>query len=203
MKKIALLVIVLSIAACASSKPTTTQAPQPEVKPAATQPAEATPTTNAAPTATTSANNMASADAQATAKLADEIQKINPGENPAEAAKLAAELVQLHKESVYFDYDEYALKPEFKAAIEMQAEHLKNQNTASVVLEGNADERGSAAYNLALGEKRATAVKKALVTLGVPVSKIKVVSFGNTKPKLSCHEEKCWKENRRVDFVIK
>ena len=203
MKKLALLVIVLSIAACASTKPSpTTEAPQTDTKPVS-QAAAATPTTNAAAPSSTSANTMPSADAQETAKLTDEIEKINPGENAADAANLAAELVQLHKESVYFDYNEYALKPEFKAVIAMQAEHIKNQNAASVVLEGNADERGSAAYNLALGEKRATAVKKALVTLGVSVSKIKVVSYGNTKPKLSCHEEKCWKENRRVDFVIK
>ena len=87
--------------------------------------------------------------------------------------------------------------------MEQQAANFKKRENATLILEGNADERGSAAYNLALGEKRATAVKKIMVTLGVQLSKIKVVSYGNTKPILDCHEEKCWQENRRVDFVSK
>jgi peptidoglycan-associated lipoprotein len=70
-----------------------------------------------------------------------------------------------------------------------------------VVLEGNTDERGSAEYNMVLGLKRAEAVEKSLVTFGVSKSQIKVVSYGKSRPKMNCHEEKCWHENRRVDFV--
>jgi peptidoglycan-associated lipoprotein len=70
-------------------------------------------------------------------------------------------------------------------------------------LEGNADERGSREYNLALGQNRAEAVKHALQLLGVPDSQVEVVSFGEEKPRSTCHEEKCWAENRRVDVSNK
>ncbi len=106
-------------------------------------------------------------------------------------------------ESVYFDFDQSAIKPQFKAVLGQQAEWMKSHWHDSVTVEGNADERGSAEYNLALGNRRATAVRKALVTLGVPAQRIKDVSFGKEKPKATCHEERCWAENRRVDFVFK
>ncbi len=70
-------------------------------------------------------------------------------------------------------------------------------------MEGNADERGSAEYNLALGDRRANAVRKNLELLGIPTAQIKTLSFGEEKPRLLCHEEKCWQENRRDDFVHK
>jgi peptidoglycan-associated lipoprotein len=188
--------------ACSSTKPTPTPAPAPTNN-STSKPAATTTTASSAAAASTSANSMSSADAAATAKLADEIQKIQPGSDAASAANLAAEIMKLHKESVYFDYDKYDLKPEFRNIVDMQAASFKSRKNTALVLEGNADERGSAAYNMALGEKRANSVKKALVILGVPASKVKVVSFGNTRPKLACHEEKCWEENRRVDFVFK
>jgi peptidoglycan-associated lipoprotein len=70
-----------------------------------------------------------------------------------------------------------------------------------IILAGNADERGSTAYNLALGSRRANAVKNSLIIMGVLKTQIKVISYGNSKPRLTCHEEKCWQQNRRVDFV--
>ena len=121
----------------------------------------------------------------------------------AAAAQLAAQLQKLHNDSVYFDYNQFVIKPEFRATIEKQATHMKSSKHIKVVLEGNCDERGSAAYNLSLGEKRATSVKKILVALGIPAAHIKLVSYGNSKPVMNCHEEKCWHENRRVDFVFK
>jgi peptidoglycan-associated lipoprotein len=135
--------------------------------------------------------------------LAAEIQKIHPESDGEAIANLAEKIQRLHDESVYFDFDQYSISPEFRNIIEKQAANFKNHKGAAVILEGNADERGSAAYNIALGEKRATSVKKILVTLGVPASKIKVVSYGKSKPVLDCHEEKCWQENRRVDFIFK
>jgi peptidoglycan-associated lipoprotein len=198
MKKIALVIISLLFAACASPKPSATQANSPDQTPAvASSTASAVaPSTNAVSSSNTSASD-------ATTKLAANVQKENPGSDNASTANLVTEIQRLHNESVYFDYNEFVIKSEFKNIIEKQSENIKNHKNASVVLEGNADERGSAAYNLALGEKRATSVKKMLVTLGVPSTQIKVVSYGKSKPVMDCHEEKCWQENRRVDFKIK
>lgn len=124
---------------------------------------------------------------------------------PAELAanKLAAELQGLQKESVYFDFDKYAVKPEYQDAIQKQAAFIKGHKNDVVTLEGNADERGSEKYNLALGNRRAKAVLKSLERMGVSASQIRTVSFGKDRPRLACHEEKCWKENRRVDFAHK
>ena len=124
---------------------------------------------------------------------------------PAElaASKLAADLQGLQKESVYFDFDKYAVKPEYQDAIQKQAAFIKVHKNDVVTLEGNADERGSEKYNLALGNRRAKAVLKSLERLGVSASQIRTVSYGKDHPRLMCHEEKCWKENRRVDFVHK
>jgi len=120
-----------------------------------------------------------------------------------ESSKLAAEIQELQKQSVYFDYDKFAVKPEYQEVIQRQAEFIKDHSNDIVTLEGNADERGSGEYNLALGSKRAMAVQKSLEILGVPAKQIKVVSLGEEKPRLLCHEEQCWKENRRVDFMGK
>ena len=117
------------------------------------------------------------------------------------ANKLAAELQVLQKDSVYFDFDKSAVKPEFQDAIRKQAGFIKDHKNDVVTLEGNADERGSQRYNMALGNRRAKAVLKSLKNLGVPASQIKTVSFGKEKPRSLCHDESCWKDNRRVDFV--
>jgi len=194
MKKLAVLLSMLMLVACSSTKPAATPASASTNNGAASSAVVATPSSTASVTPPVTA---------ATSNLADAIQKLQPGLDAASAAKLAVEIMKLHKESVYFDFDKFALKPEFRSIVEMQASTFKGHKNAILILEGNADERGSAAYNLALGEKRSASVKKALVALGVPASKIKVVSYGNTRPKLNCHEEKCWQENRRVDFVIK
>ena len=104
--------------------------------------------------------------------------------------------------SVYFDYDDYSIKSQYHDLIKQDYEFLKSAPKVSVALQGNADERGSTEYNLALGQKRAEAVKRELKLLGVPEDKMEAVSFGEEKPRASCHEEKCWSENRRVDFLF-
>jgi peptidoglycan-associated lipoprotein len=119
----------------------------------------------------------------------------------SEADKLTAETQELQKQSVYFDFDTFVVKPEYRDVMDKQAAFLKNHKNDVVTLEGNTDERGSSEYNLALGSKRANAVKVSLKVMGVPVAQMKESSFGEVKPRLTCHEEECWKENRRVDFV--
>ena len=120
-----------------------------------------------------------------------------------EAAKLAAEMRGLQNQSIYFDFDKYAVKPEYQDVIQKQAAFIKAHKNDVVTVEGNADERGSGEYNLALGDKRANAARKNLELLGIPAAQIKTISLGEEKPRLSCHEEKCWKENRRDDFAHK
>ena len=140
------------------------------------------------------ANEKSTASTPATASVS---------EAEVAASKLNAEIQALQQQSVYFDFDKYAIKPEYQDTIQKQAEFLKSHKNDTVTLEGNADERGSSEYNLALGSERAKAVRKSLEILGVPATQMKVASFGEEKPRLTCHEEKCWKENRRVDFVHK
>jgi peptidoglycan-associated lipoprotein len=117
-----------------------------------------------------------------------------------DAQKLADEIQQLRNQSIYFDFDRSKIKPQYEGVVNKQSEFVKSHSNDIVTLEGNCDERGSSEYNLALGQRRADAVLKDMVLLGVKASQIKTVSFGEEKPRLTCHAERCWKENRRVDF---
>jgi peptidoglycan-associated lipoprotein len=119
----------------------------------------------------------------------------------SDAVASSAVAAALGNNGYYFDYNRFSVKSKYRADIKKEAAFIKAHKNDVVTLEGNADERGSAEYNLNLGSKRAKAVAKNLRNLGVPASQIKIVSFGAEKPRLTCHEEKCWKENRRVDFV--
>lgn len=99
---------------------------------------------------------------------------------------------------VYFDFDQYSLTAESRAVLLAHADKLKGASVA-VRLEGHADERGSREYNLALGEKRANAVRDFLVTQGVNGSSLEVVSFGEEQPTATGHDEASWAQNRRVE----
>lgn len=103
--------------------------------------------------------------------------------------------------SVFFDFDQYAIKPDQTPVITDNAKLATTYSSDYVVLQGNCDERGSREYNLALGQRRADAVKQRMVLLGVPQTRIETVSFGKEKPQATCHDESCWSQNRRVDFV--
>jgi peptidoglycan-associated lipoprotein len=105
------------------------------------------------------------------------------------------------KYSVYFEYDQYDVKPEFRPLVESHARYLKANPQARLVIEGNADERGSREYNVALGQRRAEAVTRMLVLLGAKPEQIEAVSWGEEKPRVTGHDEKAWSENRRDDFV--
>jgi peptidoglycan-associated lipoprotein len=120
-----------------------------------------------------------------------------------EAQKFGRLIKGVENQSVYFAYDDFTIQPKYQQSIQAHAAVLKQTGRGVVALEGNADERGSREYNLALGQKRAEAVARALKTLGVPADKLEAVSFGKEKPRTACHEEKCWAENRRVDFSYK
>ncbi len=103
---------------------------------------------------------------------------------------------------IFFDFDRFALRGDARATLEANANHLKEQDGWSLTIEGHCDERGTEAYNLVLGERRADAVRQYLVDLGVPESKIRITSFGKTRPFCFDHNDECWQENRRAHFVI-
>ena len=119
------------------------------------------------------------------------------------SSKLEASLQEMQRKSVYFDFDESVVKPEYRQVVQQQADFMKSHANIVFALEGNADERGSNEYNLALGDKRSNSVRKSLETSGVPANQLRIVSWGEERPTLACHEEKCWQENRRVDFIGK
>jgi len=105
--------------------------------------------------------------------------------------------------SVYYDYDRSEIKSEDVKLIEAHAQYLREHTDLKVKVEGNADERGSAEYNLALGQRRADAVQKRMTILGIPSDRIETVSFGKEKPKVRGHDESSWSENRRSDIVYR
>jgi peptidoglycan-associated lipoprotein len=105
--------------------------------------------------------------------------------------------------SIYFDYDQFVIKDEYKPVVDGHAKFLSANAGRRVSLEGHADERGSREYNLALGQKRADAVRRALALLGVKDEQMEAVSFGKEKPRNPGHDEAAWAENRRVDFNYK
>ena len=101
---------------------------------------------------------------------------------------------------VYFDYDSFALKPEARAVLERNAAHLQANKQFKVQLEGHTDERGGREYNLALGQKRAEAVRQALSLLGVADSQLEAVSYGKEKPAATGSSEEDLAKNRRVEI---
>jgi peptidoglycan-associated lipoprotein len=107
----------------------------------------------------------------------------------------------LAKRSIYFDFDSDAIRAEFRATIEAHARYLVANKTRKILIQGNTDERGTSEYNLALGQRRATAVRNALAALGVPDAQMEAVSLGKEKPKATGHDEASWAENRRADIV--
>ena len=104
---------------------------------------------------------------------------------------------------VYFDYDSFNLKPESQSVIEAHAKFLRANAQRKVSLEGHTDERGGREYNLALGQKRAEAVRRALSLLGVADAQMEAVSFGKEKPAATGSDEAAWAQNRRVEIVYR
>jgi peptidoglycan-associated lipoprotein len=113
---------------------------------------------------------------------------------------------ELNRESpmqiVYFGYDSAEVSAEGRAALDANAAVLKKYPAWTVTIEGHCDERGTAEYNLALGERRAVAAQSYLVALGIPASRVKIVSYGKEFPFDPGHDEAAWAKNRRAHFVI-
>ena len=108
---------------------------------------------------------------------------------------------ELAQRSVYFDFDSYVVKSEYQSVVDAHARYLNSHGNRKVIIQGNTDDRGGSEYNLALGQKRAEAVRKAMSLMGVPDSQMEAVSFGKEKPKALGNNEAAWAENRRADIV--
>ena len=125
--------------------------------------------------------------------------------NQQAPANVASELTDpkspLSRRSVYFDFDKYDVKDEFRSLLQAHANYLSRNRSARMLIQGNTDERGSREYNLALGQRRADAVKKTLALLGASDSQMESVSLGKEKPRRTGHTEEDFAENRRADML--
>ena len=107
----------------------------------------------------------------------------------------------LSKRSVFFEFDSFTVSDQYKPIVEAHARYLAANRNARTTLQGHGDERGAREYNIALGQKRADAVKRMMTLLGAQEVQIETVSFGEEKPKNPGHDEAAWAENRRADFL--
>jgi len=175
------LILSLSVAACGKKEPAVTPPPPPMPANPTAPPAPPAPPT--APPAAPAPRTLSEDDIFSQKSLA----QIN-SENPLG--------------DVYFDLDNATIKDEGRAALSTNAAWLKRWTSTRINVEGHCDERGTPEYNLALGERRANAVKAYLVELGVPGDRIVVVSKGKESPFCTEKNESCWRQNRRGHFIV-
>lgn len=107
----------------------------------------------------------------------------------------------LSKRSVFFDFDSFVVKDEYKPLVEAHARYLAGNRQARATIQGNTDERGSREYNIALGQRRADAIKRMMTLLGAQDAQVEAVSFGKEKPRAPGSNEAAWAQNRRGDIV--
>ncbi|MDT8999259.1 peptidoglycan-associated lipoprotein Pal [Paucibacter sp. APW11] len=131
---------------------------------------------------------------------------VKPAESKVQTVDFGAELLKAANEkgrTVYFDFDSFVVKDEYRGLIEAHAKRLGNDRKVALSLEGHADERGGREYNLALGQKRAEAVVQSLTLLGAQAGQVEPVSFGKERPAVQGHDEAAWAKNRRVELKDK
>ena len=123
--------------------------------------------------------------------------------NAATRARIDQLLAKI--EDAYFDYDKYSLRPDAMKALQADSAELrdilKDFPDYKLTIEGHADERGSAEYNVALADRRAGAAKEYLVGIGVPSAQLGVISYGKERPVCTEHDEACWQKNRRIHII--
>ncbi|MFQ5607770.1 MAG: peptidoglycan-associated lipoprotein Pal [Candidatus Zixiibacteriota bacterium] len=112
------------------------------------------------------------------------------------------EISESEFQTVYFDFDKFNVKPEFRGSLESNAELMQESMDLIIQIEGHCDERGTVEYNLSLGEKRANATKSYLINLGIADERIQVISYGKERPAMLGHNEAAWSQNRRAEFRI-
>jgi peptidoglycan-associated lipoprotein len=124
-----------------------------------------------------------------------------PPPPPPQASATEEELFGQNVKDIYFDYDSEAIRPDQQAALQGNVQFLNQHGNIQFTIEGHCDERGSTEYNLALGDRRANAVRNALTAAGVNASRMKTISYGKEKPFCTESNETCWQQNRRGHFV--
>jgi peptidoglycan-associated lipoprotein len=175
--------ISVGAAACGKKAPETTPAPAP-APPAAAPAAPPAPPAPPPPAAPPAAPRALSEEEVFAGKTLDALNAERP------------------LGDVFFDLDESTIRDDGRAPLQKNAEWLKRWTATRIMVEGHADERGSAEYNLALGERRANAVRTYLVSLGIPENRINITSKGKESPFCTESNESCWQQNRRGHFII-
>jgi len=184
--RIAVAAAALSIAACSSSIKLDDPAP---VEDRSNMPADGSAAAGAGGGAGSASTNPAGSSrpvAQVTLDTKDPLQDPNS---------------PLSRRSIYFDFDSFAIKDEYRSTLDAHAKYLTGNRARKAVIQGNTDERGSREYNLALGQKRAEAVRRALIALGVSESQLEAVSLGEEKARSGANDDAALAENRRADLV--
>jgi peptidoglycan-associated lipoprotein len=184
--RIAAAAAALSIAACSSSIKLDDPAP---VEDRSSMPADGSAAAGASAGAGSASTNPAGSSrpvAQLTIDTKDPLQDPNS---------------PLSRRSIYFDFDSFAIKDEYRSTLDAHAKYLTGNRARKAVIQGNTDERGSREYNLALGQKRAEAVRRALIALGVSESQLEAVSLGEEKARSGANDDAALAENRRADLV--
>lgn len=154
------------------------------------------------PVATTPAAQPAAAPVvQAAPPAAEKSPTTSPIASTPIAPYLDPQSALYRERSVYFDFDEYVVKPESTRLMELHGKYLAAHPSLVIKIEGNTDEQGGVEYNLALGQKRAEAVRKVLAVYGVKETQMEAVSFGKEKPKATGHDETAHAQNRRADLA--
>jgi peptidoglycan-associated lipoprotein len=187
---VAVAVAAMIGAGCAKKK-VAAQAAPPPAPPAAAAPAQARPVQQSARAATS---------APAPAPVAQQTPRTPNAETRARIDTLLARI-----EDAYYDYDKSSLRPDAIKALQADSTELrdilKDYPDYKLTVEGHCDERGSAEYNMTLGQERADAAKAYLVQVGIPSAQLATVSYGKEKPACDEHDETCWQKNRRVHIV--
>ncbi len=200
----AIAVLAITVAACTPrTQPTTTTAPTTGTTTAATS---ATSATAAADSARRVAEANARAEAEARARREAAAAETARRESEARAAAAAAAAVTAARNTmatvIYFDFDRSDLLDASRAALDAKIPILRANPAIRIRISGHADERGSDAYNVALGQRRAAAAKRYLVDAGIAENRIDVVSFGEERPVMMGSTEEAWSKNRRDEFEI-
>jgi peptidoglycan-associated lipoprotein len=127
----------------------------------------------------------------------EKVAKVETKEIPSKVEEISGMF-----EDIHFDFDKYDIREDARPVLKKVSDYLIKNATQGILIEGHCDERGTSEYNLGLGDRRAKATRDYFVSLGVPSSRIEMISYGKEKPLCNEHTEECWAKNRRSHFII-